>query len=138
MQDDNDQPEISPQDIDTAPTSTAPTDDDVQVTLENYVAEFSRVTEELSQAQIDLAEAKRKARTSQILDDLIEPYAKKAYRFMCFYSGTVALILVMNGFGCFQNEIDPSILSFMVGSTAATVIGLVGMVLTGIFVARPK
>lgn len=35
-------------------------------------------------------------------------------------------------------ELDPEVLKFLVGSTAATVLGLVGMVLTGIFVGARR
>jgi len=83
-------------------------------------------------------ELKRTARTIEILDDLIEPYAKKAYIFMCFYAAAVAIMLILHGFALFGFHLEETVLSFLVGSTAATVIGLVGMVLTGIFVGARR
>ncbi len=68
----------------------------------------------------------------------MKPSATKAFSYMFFYSGAVGVILLMNGFGCFKTPLEPEVLKFLVGSTAATVIGLVGMVLTGIFVGARK
>jgi hypothetical protein len=57
---------------------------------------------------------------------------------MFCYSAAVGVILLMNSFGCFVNVLDAEVLKFLVGSTAVTVIGLVGMVLTGIFIGARK
>ena len=67
---------------------------------------------------------------------------------MCFYSFTVAVILILNGFkvqianyhgvATAPFQLTEAVLNFLVGSTAVTVIGLVGMVLTGVFVGARK
>lgn len=129
---------ITLQDIDQAPDTTTISSSDVVVDPGDLRDAFSRVTDQLEQAKQDLEIAQRKARTAEILDSLIEPYAKKAYLFMCGYSGVVALALFMNAFGFFINPISADVMQVLVGSTAVTVIGLVGMVLTGIFVGARK
>jgi hypothetical protein len=131
-------PEINLADIDTAPPTAERSPSDATVTERALLSEFARVTEENSQLKQDLEALQKKARTAEILDDLIEPYAAKAYWFMCAYSGVIGLMLLMNAFGCFRNPISSDVLQVLVGSTAVTVIGLVGMVLTGIFVGARK
>lgn len=138
MQDEQKPPEISLNDLDNAPATTAVTAGDVSVSPDEYAAAFSRVTEENSQLKESLDDAKKRLRTTEILDGLLEPSANKAFRYMFAYTAGVGLIIVMNGFGCFKNPLDSEVLRFLVGSTAATVIGLVGMVLTGVFVGARK
>ncbi|OED46645.1 hypothetical protein AB838_19125 [Rhodobacteraceae bacterium (ex Bugula neritina AB1)] len=139
MQDEHEQqPEISVDDIDNAPRGVPASGTDVPVSIEDLSAALSRVSDEKAALEQELEETRKKVRTTEILDDLIEPYAKKAYRFMCAYSSFVGLYLLLYGFGCFKKEVAPSVMEFLVGSTAVTVIGLVGMVLTGIFVGARK
>ncbi|WP_217350999.1 MULTISPECIES: hypothetical protein [unclassified Ruegeria] len=106
--------------------------------MEEINAAFSRVTEENAALKEENNRLKKKVRTTEILDDLMKPYAGKAYIFMCSYSAFVGIFLLLDAFGCFHKPVETSVLEFLVGSTAATVIGLVGMVLTGIFVGARK
>ena len=50
----------------------------------------------------------------------------------------VAVFLLLSGSETVGFHLEKEVLSLMVGSTAVTVIGLVGMVLTGIFVGARK
>lgn len=125
-------------DMDNAPSETAQTETDVVVTKDDLTVALARVSDENFQLKQDLDEAEKKIRTSEILDNMLEPSAKKAFNYMFAYSGAVGLILLMNGFGCFVNMLDAEVLKFLVGSTAVTVIGLVGMVLTGVFIGARK
>ncbi|MCJ2033151.1 hypothetical protein [Methylobacterium sp. J-068] len=79
-----------------------------------------------------------KAQTAQILNSLIKPYANRTFWFMVGYCGFVGAVLV--GAGAKQDyfSVDPDVLKILVGSTAVTVIGLVGMILTGVFVGARK
>lgn len=133
-----DQPDIGLNDIDTAVSSIPSTKDDVPINMDDYVRALARVTEEKSILEEDIDRLKKKVKTTEILDELIEPYAKKAFYFMCSYCGFVGATILANANGKFVNEIPPSVLEFLVGSTAVTVIGLVGMVLTGIFIGARK
>lgn len=124
--------------MDNAPSETAQTEKDVVVTRDDLTVTLARISEENSQLKQDLDAATKKIRTTEILDELLEPSARKAFNYMFVYSGSVGLILLMNGFGCFVNKLDAEVLKFLVGSTAVTVIGLVGMVLTGVFIGARK
>ena len=80
-----------------------------------------------------IAELEQKLKTKEQLDNLIEPCARKSFLYMNCYSGGVLLIILLNGFGCFTNKLDSETINFLVGSTAVTVIGLVALVITGVF-----
>jgi hypothetical protein len=99
---------------------------------------FTTVSDEKAELQLKYDKLIRENRAADILDGLIEPYARLTFRFMCSYCGFVALIITMNAFNCFKRPITDGVLQILVGSTAATVIGLVGMVLTGIFIGARK
>jgi hypothetical protein len=89
LQDEPNQPEITLDDLDKAPAETKPTGTDTSVSKDAYVHALSRITEENSRLKEEKDALTKKVKTAEILDELIEPYAKKAYRFMCVYSGFV-------------------------------------------------
>ena len=124
-------------DLDNAPAVIAG-DQISQADFEKMRAAFSRVSDEKDQLQLEIDKFKQANRAAEILDGLIEPFANKTFIFMCFYCGFVGICILMNSFNCFRNPISDAVLQILVGSTAATVIGLVGMVLTGIFVGARK
>lgn len=90
-----------------------------------------KLREERSQLKQELSSRKE-------LDQLIVPYAAKAFGFMCVYCGFVALVLLADGLSAFGFSLPHGVLKLLVGSTAVTVIGLVGMVLTGVFVGAKR
>ncbi|MGY8660935.1 hypothetical protein Q3C01_01035 [Bradyrhizobium sp. UFLA05-109] len=81
---------------------------------------------------------RRSNNTHEILDSLLRPYANRSFIFMCGYCSIVALLIIACGFKLGGFELPGSVLEVLAGSTAVTVIGLVGMVLTGIFVGARK
>jgi hypothetical protein len=85
-----------------------------------------------------LDQTEKRVRTVEILDELLEPMATKAFWFMCAYCAAVGALVAFHGFGFCEFALPESVLQFLVGSTATTVIGLVGMVLTGIFLGARK
>ncbi len=112
-----------------------------KIIIDQALKERQDLADDNTQLQDELMELKSKLATKQELDALIKPYAGKAYWFMCAYCGTVAIILLLAGFKDVNGipfTLSDSVLEFLVGSTATTVIGLVGMVLTGIFVGARK
>ena len=127
--------EIRPEDIDLAADQPLEdTDDSIDHSL--LLARFIEVANNRDDLQDELNQAK--IATIKILNDLMTPYAKKVFWFMCAYCGFVALFLLMNSFGCFKRPAEASVMEFLVGSTAATVVGLVGMVVTGLFLGARK
>ena len=144
MQDDK-QPDVTLSDLDNSPPNVPASGGDTLVASNQIrkewleaTARISDLEEQLRDANRQLDEANRKVTTVEILDDLLEPSANKAFKYMFVYSGFVGVLLLLNGFGCVVVPLDPEVMKFLVGSTAVTVIGLVGMVLTGVFVGARK
>jgi hypothetical protein len=132
-------PPITVDDIDRAP-ATLP-----EASGRNWQIEFNFLNQrfvELAETHAALKEQhdalKRKDSTRTALDDLIAPYSARAYWFMCAYSFLAFLVLMLDGFGAGGFSLSDEVLRIVVGSTAVTVIGLVGMVLTGVFVGARK
>lgn len=124
-------------DIAAAPTELPESGKDISVDkYESLLAKFTRVSEDKVEIQEELNSLRVSRATSAILDKLIIPYAKYTFRFMCIYCLSVGGLLLLSVFG---RPLPEHVLEVLVGSTAASVLGLVGMVLTGIFVgARGK
>jgi hypothetical protein len=120
-------------DFDNAPDVVPMTETDAQLTNSDYIEKLA----EVSESKEKLAE-RAASDASQILNDLIKPYADKAFNFMRIYCGSVLLLLLMDGFSLCGFNLPDTTLDFLVSSTAVTVIGLVGMVLTGIFIGARK
>lgn len=126
-------------DLRRAPVSIpAPDAKYTQEQFSGFLAEFDRITQEKLVLEDELREQKRKNATTAILDKLIEPFAVKTYRFMVAYCGLSFVTILLDGFKIQGFSVDPDVLKYLVGSTGVTVIGLVGMVLTGIFVGARK
>ncbi len=129
---------VTLEDLDKAPLNAPGAARASKQEIEELRKSFSIVSDDKANLQIELDRIKKENRGAEILDGLIEPFANKTFKFMCAYCGFVALLIAMNAFNCFKRPIADGVLQILVGSTAATVIGLVGMVLTGIFVGARK
>ncbi|WP_231739245.1 hypothetical protein [Novosphingobium sp. FSW06-99] len=138
MPDAPDLPEITVGDIDRAPTTPVHLPSDVTVSSEQLRLALSRLGDENAELKEQLDALRKSVRTIETLDSLIKPMANRAFVFMCVYCGVVALLVTFHGFKLRNFNLPDSVLQFLVGSTATTVIGLVGMVLTGIFVGARK
>ena len=125
---------LTVEDIENAPTDAVVVAGDTLVSLDDYRNALARVGDEKDALQAELERAQKRVRTIEILDDLIEPMAERAFAFMCVYCAVVGAFVALHGFGLRGFKLPETVLQFLVGSTATTVIGLVGMVLTGIFV----
>lgn len=136
----NNEPNLSVDDIDHAPAdvpSERPSFD-----FDKFLDDFAVVADEnfkLREENAKLnAALSEELSTARILNKLMEPSANKAFRFMYSYAGFVGLVVIFSGFRIRDFSMEPGVLGILVGSTAITVIGLVGMVLTGIFVGARK
>lgn len=135
MSEDQKPPEF--EDLSSAPAALAQNAIAVSAEKHQHVLDaFTRVTEDNVRLKEELASLKMAHDTETILNKLIVPYARGAFIFMCVYCSAVFALLIA---GLVGHNLPEKVLEILVGSTAATVVGLVGMVLTGIFVgARRK
>jgi hypothetical protein len=100
---------------------------------------FSTVTFEKDKLALRIEQLNHQLGRNASLDELIKPYAAKSFWFMCIYCAFAALVLTFNAFKWWNFQLAEGVLQTLVGSTAVSVIGLVGMVLTGVFIgARGK
>lgn len=134
----NDKPPISLDDLDRAPSALPADTAPVRIDFDQLLTRFSEVANEKIALEEEIFRLKQSVATSQILDELIKPYALRAFSFMCAYCGIVAVILFISGFKLAGFQLETGVLEVLAGSTAVTVIGLVGMVLTGIFVGARR
>ena len=98
MQDENKFPPISVDDIDNAPTTAVVSSQDVSVSTADFRDAFVRLSEENAILKEDLDKTKKRVRTIEILDELIEPFAHRTFWFMCVYCGIVAILVTLHGF----------------------------------------
>jgi hypothetical protein len=131
-------PTINITDLDRASVEIADPGPVTQARFNDLQERFTRVSDEKFELKAKLDSLTSRFRTAETLDSLIQPYASKAYWFMVLYSVAAALLLVADGFKYHDFDLPDEVLKLLVGSTAVTVIGLVGMVLTGIFVGARK
>lgn len=129
---------INLEDIDRAPIGIPM---GVAVDYEIYYTIFA---DRISQKDEELLDLKRKLHHAEIenntrseLNSLIRPMATKTFWFMAFYSLGVGCVVVADGVGL-HFSLPESVLNYLVGSTAVTVIGLVGMVVTGVFLGGKR
>jgi hypothetical protein len=132
-------PHISVEDIDKAPPNLPvprPTIPPQQI--EELQDSFNRVTTEKSNLEDENLRLRRALSSKERIDSLIAPYANRAFWFMCVYCAVVAGLLIASGIKSSGFQLEDGVLKVLTGSTGVTVIGLVGMVLTGIFVGARK
>lgn len=132
-------PQISLEDLDKAPSNLPVSTQPVPFNdVEKLRTKFDEVSTKNFELEEEVIRLRKSVATASILDSLIEPHARKAFWFMCIYCGAVGFILIASGFKAGSFQLDAGVLQVLAGSTAVTVIGLVGMVLTGIFVGARK
>jgi hypothetical protein len=130
---------ISVSDIDGAPSSIPAI---VPVDYQQKFFEIQKRLSEISEEKFSLQEENSRLRaengTRKLLDDLIKPLSSKIFYFMCVYAAFVGAVVLRSASHA-EFKIPETILALLVGSTAATVLGLVGMILTGVFLSsKPK
>ena len=126
-------------DLDRAPVSLPNIEPvDYKAQLEILLVRFNEAVAEKDRLQQDFQDLRRGSSTIAELDKLIAPSAEKAFRYMSAYSAGSFTLLVLDGSHWQGFDLDAGVLQLLVGSTAVTVLGLVGMVLTGIFVGARR
>ena len=134
----NDKIKVGLEDLDRAPPSLpARLDLDWHKCYLELHERFTLVAEDLFQTKEEVIRVSSQNDTRAELNTLIKPYAKKAFWFMVAYCVVVVVIICLQGFHT-GFSLPDSVLATLVGATAANAIGLVGMVLTGVFLGGPR
>lgn len=95
--------------------------------------------------QVENAELRTQLdRTSGKLDvasvkaKMMEPWANKVFIFVCVYCLALGALVVMSGFKVCGFSLSDTVLAVLAGSTAASVIGLIGIVASGLFGSKSE
>lgn len=111
-----------------------------------YLDIIGELSSELETAKAELERVTAKRTVDEVRAQMIEGYSNKVFNFVAAYCLSVGAMLLMAGFTDKTGfKLSDTILSIIAGSTAVSVIGLIGMVVSGLFgraaraaKARPK
>lgn len=88
----------------------------------------------LDASDAEVERLKGQQTVEQVRAQLMGPYADRVFKFVVAYVVVVGLFLVLSAWKEWTRfELDDTILGIVSGSTAVAVIGLIGMVVSGLF-----
>jgi len=123
--------DFSPDDIDRVPT-TAPAPDFDPAQSRFYSRLIAELQNKLADAESELNTLRAKNLLIETRVGLMEPYSKNVFRFVVCYCVGVFILLMLQG-ACENFELPDVVLGVIAGSTAVAALGLVGIVLKGLF-----
>ena len=118
-------PELEPSVIDLAPVEPD--------ALEINQAVTADIAARLEASEAELAQLRARKTIDDVKAELLAPYANKVFWFVVWYCIAVGAILVVDAVGGTRFHLSDTILGIIAGSTAVSVIGLIGAVVTGLF-----
>lgn len=104
-----------------------------------YPELINELASALEEATAELAQLKGKQTVDDVKATLLAPYTNRVFRFVVGYCSIVGVMLLLAAWKSVTGfELSDAILGIIAGSTAVSVIGLIGMVITGLFgISRP-
>jgi hypothetical protein len=106
---------------------------------ERYFEMASTLAAELDSARAELSQLKAKKTIDDVRAGMLEGYSNKVFWFVAVYCSVVGIFLALAGWGHATDfSLSDTILSIIAGSTAVSVIGLIGMVISGLFGSSPR
>ena len=124
---------IDPRVIGNAPISVEFGDVDATTELARAYEELGYLQDQLLQTQAELDSLREQRTVDQVRADLIKPYTNKVFWFVVWYCIVVGIIIVVDGTQDINFDLKESTIGIIAGSTAVSVIGLIGMVISGLF-----
>lgn len=104
------------------------------VQVQELEQHFFNLQTALENAQAELAQAKGKNTVDDVRADLMVPYANKVFYFVAGYCVVVGAMIIASGAQRVTGfQLSDTVLGIIAGSTAVSVIGLIGIVLGGLF-----
>jgi hypothetical protein len=131
-------PRLDPSIIDQAPlvdNATLPQDPDYIDQLETLLFTLQAELDE-SQAEVERLSASKTV--TQVRASMMEPFANKVFWFLCAYCAVAAVILILSGIAHNGFLLSDTILAILIGSTLVSAIGLVRVVVNGLFFPTAK
>lgn len=124
-------PQTDPNVIDNAPLVVA--SGEFELTVDDLYNQLGELSDALAEAEAEVARLKAAQSVESVKAQLLEPYVKGVYRFVVGYCATVGGLLLLAGFSLGGFTLPETILGIIAGSTAVSVIGLIGLVVSGLF-----
>lgn len=95
---------------------------------------IGELSEKLAEAEAEIARFQGQQTVEQVKAGLLAPYSKRVFWFVVGYCAVVGIMLLLAGWGVATSfKLSDAILGIIAGSTAVSVIGLIGMVISGLF-----
>lgn len=99
-----------------------------------YLTVIGQLASELEEREAELIRLKGKKTVDEVRAQMLERYSDKVFCFVVLYCVAVGAMLLLAGFGdSTKFRLSDTILGIIAGSTAVSVIGLIGMVVSGLF-----
>lgn len=124
---------IDPRVIGNAPVTVELGENDLEGELLRAYQEIGYLSDELSQTRAELVKVTEQRTVEQVRATVIVPYTNKVFWFVVWYCIIVGLILIADGVNGSGFDLKESTIGIIAGSTAVSVIGLIGMVISGLF-----
>lgn len=122
-------------DIDKAPENLPANLKPAAVNLgqEDWQSRFSKLSNDNFELKAENHRLNQRLETKTAIESLMEPYANKVFWFLCGYCFFAFVLLCLSGSKWLGFGLSDVVLSIVTGSTAVSAIGLVGLVIRGIF-----
>ena len=117
--------------IDSAPLVVA--SGTFELTVDDLYNQLGELSDALAEAEAEIARLEGFQTVESVKAELLGPYVKGVFRFVVSYCGVVGALLILAGFSLGGFALPETILGIIAGSTAVSVIGLIGLVISGLF-----
>lgn len=124
--------------IERAPLEVETAAGDNSVALANAYEEIGTLSFALSEAEAEIDRLTGKATVDDVKAQMLQPFAEKVFGFVALYCVGVFILLLASGQVNGNFHLSDTVLGIISGSTAVSVIGLIGMVISGLFGAGKK
>lgn len=121
---------LDPSVIDRAPDNV---DGKIKQTRQELIVEVRRLRNENVVLSDDLERARAEVSVETQKARLLIPYSNKVFVYLCWFTGGVGLLIFLHGDSSNSFSLPTSVLDLLAGSSLASVVGLVGTILVGLF-----
>jgi len=131
-------PQLDPRIIQNAPLTLTPVQGDNSVELEHAYEQIGVLLNHVAELEAEVERLETKSTIDDVKAAMLQPFAEKVFGFVAFYCFGVFILLCASGQQGGSFRLSDTVLGIVAGSTAVSVIGLIGMVITGLFSSRAK
>ncbi len=102
----------------------------------SYLTMLGDMASRLESAEAENQRLKGEVSIEKVKAEMMKPYAGKVFWFVAFYCVGVGGLLLLQGFKTNGFTLPATVLDIIAGSTATSVLGLIGIIVSGLFGAR--